>query len=99
MTKEEFVRVIEMVLAQDALVDKHSDFIQFDSPFWQFGFIMFDKLIEASFTEEGSDWVSWWLWERPCFDGTYNKAYDKDGKVIPTETIDDLWELVKNHVK
>ena len=93
MTKEEFVRDIIMVLEQDALIDKHSDFLNFECPLCQFGFIMFDKLMEASFTKEGDDWISWWLWERP------RQAYDQDGNIIPTETIDDLWELVKNHVK
>ena len=95
MTKEEFARIIELVLKQDKLLDTYSDFIRYDSDFASFGFLMFDKLIEAIFDTEGEDWISWWLWERSRND----KAFDKDGNVIPTETVDDLWELVKNYVK
>jgi hypothetical protein len=53
-------------------------------------------LINSHFDEEGQDWINWWLYEK---DGNPElKAWDENDNEIPTETIDDLWNLVKDHV-
>lgn len=60
---------------------------------------MFDKFMESHFTEDGCDWIFWWIYERPDIggNGPDNKAWDEDGKLIPFDTVDDLWNfLVKN---
>lgn len=55
-----------------------------------------DILWEALFTEEGVDWINWWLYEKGVLHYNELIAKDANGNIIPTETIDDLWELVKN---
>lgn len=58
---------------------------------------LFDKTLYFLFEGEAVDNISWWLWEKsgnPEF-----KMWDKDDKEIPTETIDDLWEIVKDYRK
>lgn len=67
-----------------------------DTPVLNFGFIMFDRLIETNFDEEGRDWINWWLYERDLL-GNKPQAWDENGNVIPTETVDDLWNLVEKH--
>ena len=49
------------------------------------------------FDEEGADTIDWWLYEKN-FRSDY-KMWDKDGNEIPTETTDDLWEIIKNNRK
>lgn len=99
LTKGQFVDLLERYRKNDEFVDKVSEIFP---TFWEleavdFGWYMFDRVIEAYFTEEGADWVSWWLYEK---DGDPEmKAWDENEKEIPTETIDDLWEIVKNELK
>lgn len=58
---------------------------------------LFDKTLYFLFKKEAVDNILWWLWEKPS--NPELKIFDKDGKEIPTETIDDLWELVKDYRK
>lgn len=53
------------------------------------------------FDEDGVDWINWWIYERPAlFEGDeVNKAYNEDGSEIPTETVDDLWNIVEKFRK
>lgn len=57
-----------------------------------------DLLFEYIFGKEALDWVNWWMYEK---NGTLSssplEAYDKDGNVIPTDTIDDLWNLIEEY--
>ena len=69
----------------------------FESPIIEFGFQMFEHLIKSNFNEEGVDWIFWWLYERDDTLKCSNKACDEDGNEIPTETIDDLWNIIKNY--
>ena len=56
-----------------------------------------DEVIGLLFQEEGVDDINWWLYEK-CGRPDY-KMWDKDGNEIPTETLDDLWEIVKDYRK
>lgn len=71
----------------------------------------FDWLLEAYFTEDGCDTISWWAYEyhniEEDFDNDGNYIgediepgmWDKDENVIPMITIKDLWEYVKDSRK
>ena len=54
---------------------------------------MFDKLISVHFTEEGVDWIDYYLYENP------EKCYYQNKVKIPLETLDDLWENIKVYRK
>lgn len=60
-----------------------------DAPIFDYIDSMFDMLLHARLTDEGVDWVYWWLFEPG------NKAYNKDGSEIKTETIEDLYKLIE----
>ena len=55
-----------------------------------------DLLFEYIFGTDALDWVNWWLYEKngPISHSPL-EAYDKDGNIIPTDTIDDLWNLIE----
>lgn len=60
--------------------------------------IAIQALMEAVFTEEGEDWISWYLYERPGLGDTPNKATDQDGNEI-CHNIESLWDTVKPYRK
>lgn len=100
MTKEEFINLIESAQGYQSEIDRWDNFglCLFELPIYENAWKMFDTSVAAIFRLEGIDWINWWLWERPSLfpNGGNNKAWDKDGNVIPTDTVDDLWELVKD---
>lgn len=65
----------------------------FADPIIDWGFILFDNLINIYFDEIGADWVSYYLNENS------EQCYYQNDERIPLETIDDLWILVEEHRK
>ena len=97
--KEEF---IELLREQDAQEDRINALSSmglyiFDSPLIEYGNKMFARLIKAYFTEEGVEWIYWWLYEK---DGDPEmKAWDENHNEIPMETMEDLWNYVEQYLK
>lgn len=95
MTKERFVEIIELHQKQNELVDKYSDFIAYDSPIIEFGWEMFDAVLQEAFSETQLDWIHWWLYDRISFvTGEELPYYDEDDEKQYMHTIDDLWEYI-----
>lgn len=93
--KEEFINLITEYYKQyNRVADLNKIFPALDSPIIDYGWKMFEKVIEAHFTKEGIDWIYWWLYEKNCNQNI--KAWDEDHNEIPTETFDDIWNLIKN---
>lgn len=91
--------MLKMHAAQSERLDKLSDA---GLPVWnmdivEYGNLMFDKVIRAHFTEEGEDWIFWWLYEKDK--NPEIKAWDEDQDEIPMETREDLWKYVKQYRK
>ena len=99
ITKEEFLELLKMREAQSERLDKLSDagFPIWDTDVIEYGNLMFDKVIEVYFTQEGEDWIFWWLYEKNG--NPEMKAWDEDNDEIPMETMEDLWRFVKQYRK
>ena len=99
MTKELFTKMILEIQNFGNIVDRMCDVLGtnfFESPLAEVGWNLVNMLINSHFDEEGQDWINWWLYEK---DGNPElKAFDEADNEIPTETIDDLWNLVKDHL-
>lgn len=93
--KEKLSELIQEYYKQDKRIDTIGEFIPsyYDSPIVDFGWKMFGEVLKAYFTEEGVDWVEYYLYENP------EKCYYMNDVKIPLETIDDLWETVKDYRK
>ena len=52
-----------------------------------------DMLLEVYYGKEGSDWISWYMWERDPV-GTIDQATTNDGKPICYD-VKSLWEEVE----
>lgn len=101
MTKEGFIKLIENAQNYNKELDRWSDFgiDLFELPISELGWNFLNVVLPELFSDEGVDWINWWLFEKPGFGGDPNQAYDEDGNVIPTDTIDDLWNIVKDYQK
>lgn len=93
--KEEFVKLIQEHEEQNERIDTLCSVFpnSYGDPILNWGFRMFDKVINAYFTEEGEDWIGYFLYENP------EKCYYQDDKKIPLVTIDDLWNTIKEYRK
>lgn len=103
ITKEDFIKIIEYIKEINEESDKWSD-VGIDFIMTNLGnsiCIFQDIVLQAMFIEKGVDWIYWWLYERtPIKEGDEpNKAYNEDGLEIPTETVDDLWNIVEKFRK
>lgn len=66
------------------------DFNSYDEMFLQ----VIDSLILLHFGKEGYELISFYLYEKFNPDGTVNDIMDDNEEVVPTETIDDIWNLL-----
>lgn len=101
MTKEGFIKLIENAKKYDKELDRWSDFgiDLFELPISELSWNFLNIVLPELFSDEGVDWINWWLFEKPGFGEEPNQAYDENGNVIPTDTIDDLWNIVKEYKK
>lgn len=100
ITKEQFIKLITDNRKHNDRLDEVEDVLGlaiYDCDWVEYGNILFDEVLGLLFQEEGVDDINWWLYEK-CGRQDY-KMWDKDGNEIPTETLDDLWEIVKDYRK
>lgn len=101
ITKEEFKDLIQKQQSWDKRIDQVSEVLGniclLDFDWVEYAAMLFEKTLSLLFTEEGVDDIDWWIYEK---DGRQEmKMWDKDNNEIPTETLDDLWEIVKDYRK
>lgn len=101
ITKEEFIDLILKQQKWSDRVDKVSEALNvptlFESDWVEYASILFDKTLKLLFNGDGIDDIYWWMYEKsgnPEF-----KMWDESGKEIPTDTVEDLWNLVKGNQK
>lgn len=98
ITKDEFITLIDDYQKWFEQVDKASEVLGistlFESNLIDYTSRLFDKTINILFDENGTDDIYWWLYEKSGSPDL--KMWNKEGNEIPSETIDDLWEIVKD---
>ena len=99
MTKEGFIKLIKNTLNYNNELDRWSGFgiDLFELPISELGWNFLNITLTELFSDNGIDWINWWLFDKPVLEP--NQVYDKNGNVIPTDTIDDLWNIVKDYQK
>lgn len=100
ITKEQFTKLISSHIKQLEKINEIEHVIQGDIMNWnviEYGNILFDTVLSLLFKDEAVDDIFWWLFEKR---GDSNlKMWNENENEIPTETIDDLWEIVKDFQK
>jgi|688.fasta_scaffold1513447_1 hypothetical protein len=98
MEYEKFKLIIELL--EQVRERSHSiyklgiDLMDYDEPNHK----IISTLMESVFKEEGKEWIDWYLYERPGFNGKTNLATDENGNEI-CHNIESLWDTVKQHRK
>ena len=89
LTKEQFLKSLKTARDRSAFIDKlyalNIDIIECQDGFDE----MFDLFIKTAFTEEGQDWYSWYLYEKPTLKGEVN-AWEADGPPLLLDIDEDL---------
>ena len=57
MNKEQFVKIIKQHQEQEERLDRLSEIIDYGSPLVEFGWLMFDELMQEAFNETQVDWI------------------------------------------
>tara|TARA_Y100000114_G_scaffold58824_1_gene53823 strand:+ start:1838 stop:2257 length:420 start_codon:yes stop_codon:yes gene_type:complete len=74
--------------------DYKIDFIEYDDPF----FNIIEALIELHFNKNQKSLIEWYLYDKFLPTGEMLILNDADtGKEIPTETPNDIWELIQQY--
>ena len=72
--------------------DYKVDFIEYDDSFFQ----IIESLMKIHFSKEQRSIINWWLYDKFLPDGNILILNSEDtGEEIPTETPDDIWELIQ----
>lgn len=101
ITREEFRDAIQHIKSFNRTLDLLCDFgidLTNSDLFNDFGVIS-DKLFASNFTDEGCDWINWWLYEREDTNSMSHSAYDSEGNIIKLDTAEELWNLVSKYLK
>ena len=100
ITKEKFIQIIEDYKDWDREIDYIYDNLHislYDCPIIIYTDRLFSDYIKSIFNKNAQENIDWWLYEKR--NNPELTMLDKDGNEIPTETIEDLWEIVKNNQK
>lgn len=101
MTKEGFIKLIKNAVEFNAELDRWNSFgiDLYELPISELSWNFLGIALEELFTEKGIDLINWWIFDKQGFGEEPNQSYDGNGNVIPADTIDDLWNIVKDYQK
>jgi len=73
--------------------DYNIDFTEYDDPFFK----AIESLMKLHFTDKQRSMINWWLYDKFLPSGDILILNDNDTQEeIPTETPEDIWELLQN---
>lgn len=98
MEYKQFKKLIEnlekSLQRSSALYDLGMDLMDYNDIYQE----IISSLMLSTFNVEGKDWIDWYLYERPSFNGKEPlKAFNVDGTEI-CHNIESLWETVKEYI-
>lgn len=96
ITKEEFNNLITKYQNWNKRIDEVESILGFadllEADWIEYAAILFDDALNMLFTKEATDTIYWWLYEKH----TGPSMWDSEGNVIPMDTIEDLWNYIKD---
>lgn len=99
MNKIEFTHLIQNHIDWTDKIENISDVLGislFESDWIDYPNMLFDKIIEEYFDDTERDTIYWWLYEKRHNPELTIK--DSEGDILPSETIDDLWDILNHSV-
>ena len=92
--KQEFIDLITNYINLTDNIDKLDQLLYaciYESKNYEFIDNMFHEILKYNFNDEDIELIDWWLYERR--NNSELKMYI-DKKEVPTETIEDIWDLL-----
>ena len=76
--------------------DYKVDMMDYDDPFY----VTIENLFQLNYTQEQRNLINWWLYDKFLPTGEVLILTDKeDGSIIPSDTPEDIWDLMQEHEK
>ena len=70
--------------------------MDYDDPFY----VTIENLFQLNYTQEQRNIINWWLYDKFLPTGEVLILTDKeDGSIIPSDTPEDIWDLMQEHEK
>ena len=98
MNIETFKEIIACYQVQEESLDELEKlgFDIWQTPVVDFGYKMFDYTLQTNFDSDGQDIIYWYLTEKKKYPDL--EMFDDKHNIIPTKSIRDLWNVVKNYM-
>jgi len=101
MDKKTFIKLMqELVSIKEDEDNLNKAFKKFNPDFNYISFGRYEELVVKCLEQamdDKNDWISYWLYELDCGKESKRlKVKDKKGKIIPTKTINDLYNIIEN---
>lgn len=97
ITKEQFTKLMRKHIDYHDTIEEIENMLSveiYECPVIRYGDILFDQTLDIIFKVSAIDTINWWLYEKkPNPELNY---YDENNNIIPSETLDELWEIVKD---
>lgn len=100
ISKEAF---LEIFIAIDRFVKESNIFLEnkilnsdYILDYSGLGWTAVETSLKCLFLKEGIDWIYWWFFDKPYVKGNI-KARNSLGEIIPTETPEDLWNIIEEY--
>ena len=86
------IMVMQAALVRTTLVNSELkvDFSTYDEMYLQ----LIDSLILLHFGKDGFEVINFYLYDKFNPDGSVNELYDDEDKVVPSETPEDIWNIL-----
>lgn len=100
ISKEQFISYITDIQKFDNNIDKLNKLFNcdiFEDISITCGFYLFDKIMETYFTSNAIEIIDWYLYDKSQFPDL--KIVSENKEEVPTETIEDIWNIVYKYRK
>lgn len=100
ITKDSFIKLIDQHKEFSKYIndfEEVSKILTVDSPLFDSFYKLFDLILNISFNDVAQEDISWWLYEKEYGTREDMKMWDKDDNEIPSSTVDDLWNMIKDN--
>ena len=99
MTKEQFIRLMEVIKERYYTIEKIYD--KLDDVFGNVGDLFIDETsmipiidVISEIVEDNDKWIEWYVYDKNWGTDERLTATDSNGNEIPSETLEDLWNLI-----
>ena len=99
MTKEQFIKLMEVIKERYYTIEKIYD--KLDDVFGSVGDLFVDETsmtpiidVVSEIIEDNDKWIEWYVYDKNWGTDERLTVTDNDGNEIPSETLEDLWNLI-----